>query len=107
MVKSKFEAGQSVNSDPRIIERGTPEYFARMLETHIKDFVPTGWKEAIRVPMVPPYIEVDDWLAYKKGYDDGRLVQAMESRSVSQGPGRWMIREAIEAFFKQGKHNEK
>ena len=107
MIKNKIETGQSVNSDPRFIERGTPEYFARILETHIKYFTPTGWCEPIRSPMVPPYIEVADWLVYKKGFDEGTLEAAMEGRPVSQGPGRWMIREAIEAFFKQGKHNEK
>ena len=107
MVKNKLEIGQSLNSDPCLIERGTPEHFARILETHIKYFTPTGWREPIHSPMVPPYIDVADWLVYKKGFDEGTLEAAMEGRPVSQGPGRWMIREAIEAFFKQGKHNEK
>lgn len=101
MVKSKF------GGEPQLIERGTPEYFARILETHIKYFTPSGWREPIHSPMVPPYIEVADWLAYKNGYAEGKLAEAMESRPVSQGPGRWMIREAIEDFFKQGKHNDR
>jgi len=67
MVKNKFGGEARFSGGPRPIERGTPEYFARILESHIKYFIPSGWREAIHVPFnVSFYIEVADWLAYKK-----------------------------------------
>lgn len=107
MMKNKMGGKSQFGGEPQLIERGTPEYFARTLESHVKYFQPACWRGPIREFMAPPYISVEDWLAYKKGFDEGKLAEAMESRPVSSGQARWMIREAIEAFFKQGKHNEK
>jgi len=107
MAKNKFEGGLKSSGDPRIIERGTPEYFARRIEEHVKYFQPASWCEQIRVVMMPPYFSTEDWLAYKKGFDEGGLEEVMDSRPVSRGQGRWMIRAAIKDFFEKGKHNEK
>jgi len=107
MEKNKLGGESIPASDPRLIERGTAEYFARRLESHIKYFKPASWRGPIREFMAPPYISVEDWSAYQKGFTERKLTEAMESRPVSSGQPRWMIREAIEDFFKQGKHNEK
>ncbi|NQT49733.1 hypothetical protein HQ571_03510 [Candidatus Kuenenbacteria bacterium] len=75
------------------------DLLALQLESHLRWFTPTGWVEPLSKPMHLPYIEVEEFQAMRKAFDEGKLKEHLKGcKGVLTYPA---VIEGVEAYFQK------